>query len=123
MAATDGVARIAPGEFRDQLLHRRLLLSSGVPGVYGRNGEFEDTIERVDRFVAVAGTSDRPEVMRFPPIINRAHFERSGYLKSFPHLAGSVHSFVGDEGAHRALLQGVEAGQDWVRRSRTPRWC
>ena len=45
--------------------------------------------------------------MRFPPILNRAHFERSGYLKSFPHLAGSVHSFAGDERAHRELLQAV----------------
>ena len=43
----------------------------------------------------------------------RAHFERSGYLESFPHLAGSVHSFGGDERAHRELLQAVEEGRDW----------
>ena len=49
--------------------------------------------------------------MRFPPILNRAHFERSGYLKSFPHLAGSVHSFAGDERAHRELLEAVEDGR------------
>ena len=51
--------------------------------------------------------------MRFPPIVNRSHFERSGYLKSFPHLAGSVHSFAGDEREHRELLDAVEEGRDW----------
>ena len=111
MATTEGTG--SPREFRDELLRHGLLIATGVPGVYGRSGEFEDTVQRVDRFVAALGADDRPEVMRFPPIINRAHFERSGYLKSFPHLAGSVHSFAGDERAHRELLQAVEAGRDW----------
>jgi seryl-tRNA synthetase len=101
-------------EFRDELLRRGLLIPSGVSGVYGRSSEFEDTVDRVDRFVAACGAEDRPEVMRFPPILNRAHFERSGYLKSFPHLAGSIHSFAGDERAHRELLQALEARQDWA---------
>ena len=51
--------------------------------------------------------------MRFPPILNRAHFERSGFLKSFPHLAGTIHSFTGTEQAHRELLRAVEEGEDW----------
>jgi seryl-tRNA synthetase len=100
-------------EFRDELVRHGLLIPSGVPGVYGRSLDFEDTIERVDRLVTRYGADDRPEVMRFPPIINRAHFEKSGYLKSFPHLAGSIHSFTGGERAHVELLQAVEAGRDW----------
>src|SRR5262245_15615773 len=88
-------------------------MSTGVPGVYGRSREFEDTVERVDRLVAAAGARDEAEVMRFPPILNRAHFERSGYLESFPHLAGTIHSFAGTEQAHRALLQSVEDRNDW----------
>jgi seryl-tRNA synthetase len=103
----------AQREFRDDLLRRGLLIATGVPGVYGSSREFEDTVERLDRFVAARGHADGPEVMRFAPVINRAHFERSGYLKSFPHLAGSIHSFAGDEPAHRTLLQAIEAGQDW----------
>lgn len=113
VAATEAMASIAQPEFRDDLLRRGLLISDGVPGVYGRSGEFEDIVERVDRFVAAYGADERPEVMRFPPIVNRRHFERSGYLKSFPHLAGSVHSFTGGESAHRELLDAVEAGRDW----------
>jgi len=100
-------------DFRDALLRHGLLIASGVPGVYGRSVEFEDTIERVDRLVSALGADDGPEVMRFPPLISRGHFERSGYLKSFPHLAGSVHSFVGGERAHLELLQSAELGRDW----------
>lgn len=100
-------------EFRDDLLRRGLLIASGVAGLYGRGRELEDTIDRVDRVVAGYGAADAPEVMRFPPILNRSHFERSGYLKSFPHLAGSVHSFAGDERAHRSLVEAVDGGGDW----------
>ena len=111
-AAVSAVS-LGQGEFRDRLLRHGLLIASGVPGVYGRSAEFEDTVERVDRLVAAHGAADGAEVMRFPPILNRADFERSGYLTSFPHLAGSVHSFGGDEQAHRTLLQTVDEGRDW----------
>ena len=59
------------------------------------------------------GAQDNPDVMRFPPVLNRADFERSGYLKSFPHLVGTIHSFAGDEQGHRELLQAVDAGRPW----------
>ena len=99
--------------FRDELLRTRLLLSTGVPGVYGRSGEFEDTVERIDRLVTAAGAIDRPDVLRFPPILNRSDFERSGYLHSFPHLAGTIHSFCGSEQAHRDAITTMDAGGDW----------
>jgi seryl-tRNA synthetase len=51
--------------------------------------------------------------MRFPPVLNRAHFERSGYLKSFPHLVGAVHSFDGGQHEHREVIRRVDAGEDW----------
>jgi seryl-tRNA synthetase len=63
--------------------------------------------------VTACGAGDRPEVLRFPPIVSRALFEQSGYLESFPHLAGSVHSFAGEERAHRELLHALESGRDW----------
>jgi hypothetical protein len=113
VATIEGTHATAPGEFCDELLRHGLLIASGVAGVYGRSGEFEDTVERVDCLVTRYAGKDRPEVMRFPPVINRAHFERSGYLKSFPHLAGSVHSFAGNDSAHRELLEALEAGRDW----------
>jgi seryl-tRNA synthetase len=113
VTATKAAVGAGPREFRDDLLRRGILIASGVAGVYGRSSEFEDIVERVDRLVSAYGFEDQPEVMRFPPVISRAHFERSGYLKSFPHLTGSVHSFAGDERAHQELLEAVEAGRDW----------
>jgi seryl-tRNA synthetase len=103
--------------FRDDpvsLVRHGLLIETGVCGVYGRGAEFEDTIERVDRLVSATGAEDGAEVMRFPPILNRAHFERSGFLTSFPHLAGSIHCFSGRESAHRQLLRAVEDSRDWT---------
>lgn len=100
-------------DFRTGLIERRLLMASGVAGLYGRGEELEDTIARVDNAVLALGAADAPEVMRFPPVLNRAHFDRSGYLKSFPQLAGSVHSFAGDERAHRVLVESMGAGFDW----------
>jgi len=99
--------------FRNDLIRHGLLVETGVCGVYGRAAEFEDTVERVDRLVSATGAADGADVMRFPPILNRAHFERSGFLKSFPHLAGAVHAFSGQEHSHRQLLRAVEEGRDW----------
>jgi len=108
--ATPGVAQRA---FRDELLRHGLLIATGVPGVYGRSAELEDTLARVDRLVDALGADDEAEVVRFPPVLNRGHFERSGFLESFPHLAGAIHCFDGSERDHRELLRTVEAGGDW----------
>jgi seryl-tRNA synthetase len=104
---------VAERAFRDDLVRHGLLIGTGVRGVYGRSAEFEDTVERVDRLVSAIGAEDGAEVMRFPPILNRTHFERSGCLTSLPHLAGTIHSFAGDEQTHRQLLRAVEDGRDW----------
>ena len=113
MLSTAATTRLAQPSFRDELLRHGLLIATGVPGVYGRSAEFEDTLTRVDRLVEAVGTDDGAEVVRFPPVLNRTHFERSGFLESFPHLAGAIHSFAGTERAHRDLLRAVETGGDW----------
>ncbi|WP_406856368.1 amino acid--[acyl-carrier-protein] ligase [Alsobacter sp. KACC 23698] len=97
----------------DQLFDAGLLIDTGVDGLYGRSGLFEDVIARFDALITSFGGQDGAEVVRFPPGMNRAHFERSGYLKSFPQLAGTVHCFCGDDGAHSNLLQCLETGADW----------
>jgi seryl-tRNA synthetase len=52
--------------------------------------------------------------MRFPPGLGRWQLERSGYLKSFPHLAGTVHSFTGSDDNHGTLLETLDKGGDWT---------
>ena len=60
-----------------------------------------------------AAEPDGAEPLRFPPVLPRHQFERSGYLKSFPHLAGSVFAFEGDEEAAREQYERAAAHEDW----------
>ena len=101
-------------EFRAGLFAHGLLIETGVDGLYGRGGAFEDVVERFDALITSFGGGDGPEVLRFPPGMNRALFEKSGYLKSFPNLAGAVHSFNGDERGHADLLEKLADGRDWT---------
>ena len=70
---------------------------------------------RIDRLIdAARGADDEPEVVRFPPVLDRPDTSNAAATStSFPHLAGTVHSFAGDERAHRELLRAVESGADW----------
>src|SRR5215471_15554893 len=82
-------------------------------GVQGRTGVFEDVIAGLGALITryrPAGT----EVLRFPPVMSRALLEKSGYLKSFPHLLGCVSSLTGTEATIRALVDGRVDGQEWV---------
>jgi seryl-tRNA synthetase len=99
--------------FRDELARAGLLIESGVPGVYGRGEVFEDIRTRVDGLVTLAGAGDAAERLRFPPVIPRKQLEEIGYLKSFPHLAGTIFSFDGDEAAALEQEQAAERGEDW----------
>ncbi|SON57465.1 Amino acid-[acyl-carrier-protein] ligase [Hartmannibacter diazotrophicus] len=102
------------GSFLDQLFDRGLLIETGVDGLYGRSGVFEDVIARFDALVTRYGEADGAEVMRFPPGMSRPHFEKSGYLKSFPQLAGTVHSFCGDDQGHARIIECLATGEDWT---------
>ena len=99
----------------DRLFDTGLLIDTGVEGLYGRSGAFEDVIARFERLIDAYGGADGAEAMRFPPGMNRAHFESSGYMKSFPQLAGTVHSFCGNELDHMSLLKCMEVGDDWTK--------
>ncbi|MEJ8310920.1 amino acid--[acyl-carrier-protein] ligase [Agrobacterium larrymoorei] len=106
----------AQTSFLDRLFDQGLLIDTGVDGLYGRSGQFEDIITGLERLVSKVGGSDKAEAIRFPPGINRAYFEKSGYMKSFPQLAGTVHSFCGCELDHVNLLKKMdEGGDDWAK--------
>ncbi|OCJ03173.1 hypothetical protein A6U87_19140 [Rhizobium sp. AC44/96] len=101
--------------FLDRLFESGLLIDTGVDGLYGRSGQFEDVIAAFERLIDRFGGPDGAEAMRFPPGMNRDIFEKSGYMKSFPQLAGTVHSFCGNELDHMNLLQCMEVGDDWTK--------
>ncbi|QRM53733.1 amino acid--[acyl-carrier-protein] ligase [Sinorhizobium sp. BG8] len=99
----------------DRLFESGLLIDTGVEGLYGRSGLFEEVIARFETLIDSYGGKDGAEAMRFPPGMNRAYFEKSGYMKSFPQLAGTVHSFCGNDLDHMSLLQCMEVDGDWTK--------
>ncbi|MBR1172817.1 amino acid--[acyl-carrier-protein] ligase [Bradyrhizobium sp. KB893862 SZCCT0404] len=85
----------------------------GSPGVYGRTALYEDVVERI---AAVISRNREPdtEVMRFPPVMNRAQLEKSGYLKSFPNLLGCVCGLHGLDSEIDAAVRRFDSGGDWT---------
>jgi seryl-tRNA synthetase len=100
--------------FRDELLGHGLLISMGVDGLYGRSATFEHVVERLNAAIGAVGDPDGPEVMRFPPGIGRVQLEKTGYIRNFPHLAGTVASFAGSDRDHAVLLGRLSKGEDWT---------
>jgi seryl-tRNA synthetase len=100
-------------EFLAELLGQGLLIESGVPGVYGHSGVFEDVRGRLDQRLSSEAASRGAERLRFPPVLPRRQLELSGYLSSFPHLAGSVYAFDGDEQQARAQSERAAGHEDW----------
>jgi len=99
----------------DQMIAAGHLVPTGVAGLYGRSGVFEDVIARFEALVTAIGDQDGAEVLRFPPAVTRAQLETSGYLKSFPQLAGTVHAFCGGDHDHALLLDKIDRGDDWTK--------
>jgi seryl-tRNA synthetase len=100
-------------ELYDALVRHKLIIPVGVLGAFGRGAVFEDVLQRFDGLVSKLMEGDGAERMLFPPILDRQVFEKSGFLDSFPQLAGSVFSFVGDDKQHRALSARVRQHEPW----------
>jgi seryl-tRNA synthetase len=102
-------------ELLEALVEAGLLVPSGVPGVYGRGSAFEDVRQRFDAYVTrgAAAAGERPEVLRFPPVLPRRQIEDLGYLENFPHLAGAIFAFEGTEAQARAMAETAGRHEDW----------
>ncbi|MDB5337991.1 MAG: hypothetical protein JWN70_3610 [Planctomycetaceae bacterium] len=98
-----------------QLLEAGLLVSLGVPGVYGHAGAFEGVIENFEAYVTKRAKPLNAEVIRFPAIFSRKNYLKTTHIESFPDLMGSVHSFTGNELDHVKMLQKRAAGEDWTK--------
>jgi seryl-tRNA synthetase len=83
--------------FLAELIEDGLLLPSGVPGIYGHSAVFEGVRSVLDARLSAEAGARGAEALRFPPVLPRRQLEASGYLNSFPHLAGNVYSFGGTE--------------------------
>ena len=100
--------------FLGDLLDAGLLIASGVPGVYGR-------VERRSRTCAAPSTrpsrgsvpTTAPSGCAFRRSCPGRQFEDSGYLKSFPHLAGTIFDFDGSEAEALEQQDRASRHEDW----------
>jgi seryl-tRNA synthetase len=99
--------------FGAALAEAGLLIPSGVPGVHGRGAVFEGVRAAFAAAVSRAAEPDGAELLRFPPVLPRRQLEASGYLASFPHLAGSIFGFAGDDDDALAQQARAERHEDW----------
>jgi seryl-tRNA synthetase len=100
-------------DFLAELLEHRLLIQTSVPGVYGRGAVFERVFAWVGDLVTRAGAPESPEQLRFPPVLPRRDLETVGYLKSFPHLAGTIFAFSGSESEAGEQYERARVHEDW----------
>lgn len=99
--------------FHAALVAAGLIVPTTIKGGYGRGAVFEDILERFDALVMRQAAGDGAEQLTFPPIVARQMIETLGYLDNFPQLAGSVHSFFGNELQARQLSERVANGERW----------
>ena len=100
--------------FLEQLFDKGFLVKSGVDGLYGRGEAYEEVISGFDSLITRTVGEDKAEKISFPPGMSRVAFEKSGYMKSFPQLAGTVHSFCGVDHDHTELLAQLAEGENWT---------
>src|ERR1017187_3387288 len=87
-------------KFRSELLQAGLLLDTGVDGLYGKSAVYESIVRALDRVITERMVDQPAEVLSFPPVLARWVFDKTDYLKSFPDLMGSVHTFRGTDRQH-----------------------
>jgi seryl-tRNA synthetase len=103
---------VEPGERLDAIT-QALLRPLGADGVYARTAVYEQAVEALSGLIS-RQREPGTEVLRFPPVMSRRQLEKSGYLKSFPHLLGCVSCLSGGEAEVRAAIDAFEAGREWT---------
>ena len=108
-----GSPRRDRASFLAEVIERGFLIPSGVDGAYGRGGRFEEIRTAVEAHITRRTINVSPQRMAFPPVLPKKQLERIGYLASFPHLAGTIFSFAGDEDQALELERLASRGDDW----------
>jgi seryl-tRNA synthetase len=96
-----------------RLTTEALLPSTGIDGVFARTAVFEQVVDGLNVLISRHRAPDA-EILRFPPVMSRAHVEKSGYLGSFPNLIGAVCCLHGAETEIRAAVAGDKQNGAWV---------
>jgi seryl-tRNA synthetase len=99
-----------------ELFDAGILYDMDVPGLYGYGSVFAEACNRINNVIGSLAREDGRalQAIQFPPGVSRAHLEKNQYFEGFPHLAGTVHAFCGDDAAHDELLDAINEGTDWA---------
>jgi seryl-tRNA synthetase len=84
-----------------------------APGVYLYPGSFEDIIALLRKGITALGRGEPFRRLAIPPVISRRTIEHAGYVKTFPQLLGTVHSFAGTSKEWGRLAPLVDEGGAW----------
>jgi seryl-tRNA synthetase len=93
---------------------QQLLRGAGAPGLSVFRARFEDLVDALQACLQRLAAGDSPMRMGVQPVIARSILERAGYVETFPHLLGTVHTFEGDERLWSELSPRVSRGEDWM---------
>ncbi|MFB4338731.1 amino acid--[acyl-carrier-protein] ligase [Bacillus cereus] len=98
----------------DEVIEAGHFIPTGVKGVYGKGKDMNQLLINLEKYISDIGRTSDTEIMMFPPVMNKLNIEKTEYLKSFPHLLGSVHAFFGDEENHKQMLDKISNQEDWT---------
>lgn len=93
-----------------------VVLDTGVPGLVAFGSTFETLIDALQRSIGRLAADDHATRIGVPPVISRQLLERLGYVETFPHLLGTVHTYEGDDRQWRELASALRQGESWTQR-------
>src|SRR5262249_18473445 len=108
------VAFKAPTQRDERIDVDALFRPMGADGLYARTALYEQVVEALARLIS-RYREPETEIPRFPPVMSRDQLEKSGYLKSFPHLLGCVSCLGSNEAELHAAVEQFDSGADWTR--------
>ncbi|WP_434479045.1 amino acid--[acyl-carrier-protein] ligase [Gemmatimonas sp.] len=108
-----GISASSAEGLYDEFVKAGLLITAGPVGAFARGAVFEQVLEAFDALILRIADHEQVETMTFPPVIDRAIIERTGYMESFPNLCGAIHSFAGNDREARAIPTRIAEGQAW----------
>lgn len=105
--------RFNPTALYQGMVRHGHIIPTGVAGVFGRGDAFERVIDGISRLALRAASDEAVERVMFPPVIDRTIIEKTGYMESFPHLIGSIHSYKGKEVDAQKVARAAASGENW----------
>jgi hypothetical protein len=86
-------------------------IETAAKGIYISPAPYERIVTALRQTVEEMAAPEALPSVTVPPVISREVVERAGYVRSFPQLVGTVHSFRGDRRDWRSLAPLIGTGE------------